>query len=215
MRSREHRTVWRKKRDGREYGSYHGYVGGRIVNLMTTSIDEAHRKARELLGTAAAPITAPGVAPSPPGPTAAVPASPPSQQGAPSYLHQWASGGGGPGTPAPANGNAPAPPPSPQLSSAMDSLAESMAFSLARFNALAVSLAVKHFAEVQPPKLDPAHIELMEKSWATGLKELMLLQGLKWWHILLAQNGALALELYQNGTPIPPKPLAPMVAAGG
>lgn len=206
MPSGESGALWRKTRGGREYGSYHTYAGGRIVNLATAAIDEAHRKARELLGTSAvapARVVSPSSA-----------AGAPASATGPSFLQQWATtGGAGPPPPAPANSNAPGPPPPPTLTSAMEGLAEGMATAVARFNALAISLAVKHFGEVQPPKPDPAHLEQMEKTWATGLKELMLIGGVKWWHILLAQNGALALELYQNGTPIPPKVVAPVAPA--
>lgn len=196
--------VWRKKRGGVEYGSYYASIGGRIVNLGTIDLEAARatakRRLEELAGARPAP-SRPQQAPAGGEPAGAPPGSAP--RPAPSPLSAWAAGGSATGTAAAAPGalaTQAAPPPS----ASMVALADGLATALARFNAAAVAMTVRHLANVQPPKVDPDEVEALEKTWSTGLQELMLIHGLKWWHILLAQNGALALNLWQNGKPLEP-----------
>ena len=94
----------------------------------------------------------------------------------------------------------------------MVALADGMATAVAKLNAVAVSVAVRHLAGVQPAKIDADEVEAMEKTWSTGLQEMMLIHGLKWWHILLAQNAALGLNLYQGSTPLETTAGAPAAA---
>lgn len=194
--------IWRKRRGGREYGSFHTYAAGHIVNLRTSLIDDAKAAAAKLAG---APPATPGTVNSPTVPHFAG-GAPTSR---PRPLAAWAAGGPAPAPSSPAA--PPAPPEPPKLTAAMAGLADGMAAAIAKLNAVTISLACKYLAHVQPGKPDPDDIEDLEKTWSTGLKELMLLHGLQWWHILLAQNGALALSMIQAGTPLPAASVAPIV----
>lgn len=201
-------ALWRKKRRGREYGSFHTYAGGRIVNLGTSVLDQARAAAAKLAGApsvSASPVTPGNAGPPPDG-------APTSRSQRPRPLAAWAAGVGPAGGPTPGPALAgPPEPPKVELTAAMKGLAEGMAGAVARINAVSLSLACKYLAHVQPGKPDPDEIEALERTWASGLKELMLLHGLQWWHILLAQNGALVLSMIQTGAPLPPATNAPVV----
>jgi hypothetical protein len=189
-----HADPWRKRKNGAEYGSYYGYAGGQIVNLGTQAYDDAKKKLRELLGLPPETAHANGAPPS----------SVPPPNGQPSFLHTWAgrksTGGDGIETDAP-------PPP---ISPAVEALADGFAHAVTNFNAVALSLSVRHFAGIKPPKPDPERMEQLEKTWATGIRELIALSGLQWWHILIVQNGSLAMDMIQNGEKLPPKLNAPV-----
>lgn len=194
-------ALWRKKRGGREYGSYHTYAGKRIVNLRTVSLEEAREKARKLGAAVVGATKDPPLAQRDPPAAAHFPGSRPR----PSYLRNWA--GADRDKVAPAVVAPPAAPPNPVLTSAMQGLADGLATAVARLNAVAAGLTVQVFGGIKPAKASDDELEALEKTWATGIKELMLLHGLKWWHILLVQNGALALRLAQDGEKMVPQTL--------
>lgn len=201
--------LWRKRRDGRPYGSWHVYAEGRIVNLHTSLLDEARAKAQKL--AAAVGNTHP-IAEDPPqqGSTAAGSAAPaPPRRRSP--LRDWATAEKRPPAPAPAP---PAPPPKPELTPAMMGLADGLAGALATFNAHAASLAVRLVKKgAKAPPLEGEEIKALEKTYATGLKEMMLLQGLQWWHILAVQNGAMLVRMYSDTETQAPPTLRPVPSA--
>jgi hypothetical protein len=93
----------------------------------------------------------------------------------------------------------------------MEGLAEGMAGAVTALNVAAVRLGVRYLGDRKPPPADPDEIAALEKTWATGLKELMLTHGVSWWHILLVQNGALTMRLVSEGEKLPPRILSPAV----
>jgi hypothetical protein len=202
-------ALWRKKRGGREYGSFHTYAGHRIVNLRTTSLDEAREKARKLGAAVVAGVTTESPEASRENPTAAARFPRSARPPRPSYLRNWAGADGKPAA-APVAPTPPAAPPNPILTSAMQGLADGLATAVARLNSVAIGLTVQVFGGIKPAKASDDELEALEKTWATGIKELMLLHGLKWWHILLVQNGALTLRLAQDGEKIVPQTLKPV-----
>jgi hypothetical protein len=198
--------LWRKRRGGRPYGSWHAYSGGRIVNLGTLSLDEARDKAKKLAAAVVSPTT-----PSDPlkANTAAAdsPAAPRRRR---SPLRNWAVAEAGDRPAPPPPPAAPPPPPKPELTPAMVGLADGLAGALAKFNAVAASLVIRVAKKGTPPSLDDDEIKALEKTYATGLKEMMLLQGLQWWHILAVQNGAMLVRMYGDSEPLAPATLRPV-----
>lgn len=191
-----HGEPYLKRKNGTTYGNYYGYVGGQLVNLGTKAYEDAKAKLRGLLGL---PPEMPAANGTPAN------GAPPTNGHAPSFLSTWAgrkvTDGDGIET------DTPAPPP---LSPAVEALADGFAHAVTNFNAVALSLSVKHFAGVKPAKPSPDHLEQLEKTWAAGMRELIALSGIKWWHMLLVQNGSLAMDMIQNGEKLPPKLSAPV-----
>jgi hypothetical protein len=114
----------------------------------------------------------------------------------------------------PAAPAAPPPPPKPELTPAMVGLADGLAGALAKFNAIAGQVVVRVAKKAAPPPLDADEIKALEKTYATGLKEMMLLQGLQWWHILAVQNGAMLVRMYGDAEPLAPPTLRPVPNVG-
>ena len=201
---------WRKRRGGRPYGSWHRMEGGGIVNLHTASLDEARAKAKKLAAAVGSTIPKPSDPPRENGSTAAG-SDPPRRRRSP--LRSWAvaEGGDRPTPPPPPAAAAPAPPPKPELTPAMVGLADGLAGALAKFNAMAGRLVVQIAKKgSKAPPLDDDEIDALEKTYATGLKEMMLLQGLQWWHILAVQNGAMLVRMYGDAEVAAPPTLRPV-----
>lgn len=190
--------TWRKTREGVEYGSFHAWdpTERRIVNLKTTSLDEAKAKARKLaagVAGATAKLTGGNETPS---------VTPESAPAAPvSYLRNWAGQPSAAAPPAPPP--RPAEPPPKELSPGIALLADGIAATIMQGNLVALALTARLFEYKAPPPTDRERREL-EKTWALGLKELMLLDGVKWWHLLLFQNGVILGRFIQDGERLPP-----------
>lgn len=199
---------WRKRRGGIEYGSWHTWGGGKIVNLKTLSLDEAKVKARSL--SAAAGFTPPRP-PSEEKPAAAGFSAAPPPRRRRSPIRSWAVAEGGERPPPVAPTPAPAPPQKPELTPGMIGLAAGLAGTLARFNALAVAITCRLMRKgSKTPELDEGELRQLEKTYDEGLKEMFLLQGVKWWHVLALQNGMMAMRMYDEATPAPPATLRPV-----
>ncbi len=198
---------YRKKRGGREYGSWHVFTGGKIVNLKTLSLDEAKARAQKL-GAAVAGAVSGDPAGGGGNETPRATAGPGlrERRRRPSYLRSWA----GADTPAPPPPAQAPPPPPPAVSPAMQGLAEGLAGSLAQLNCVVAGITVRLFAGVKAPNPTDRELRELEKTYATGLKEMMLIHGIQWWHILLVQNGGLVARFVQDGQKVRSAALQPV-----
>lgn len=174
------------------------------MNLKTLSLDEARERAKKLAVSAGSSIPLDPLRTTNPADTG----SPPRRRRSP--LRSWAVAEAGDRPPPPAAPAMP-PPPKPELTPAMVGLADGLAGALAKFNGIVGSLAVRLMKRSgKSPPLDDDEIRALEKTYATGLKEMMLLQGLQWWHILAVQNGAMLVRMYGDAEPAPPTTLRPV-----
>jgi hypothetical protein len=210
-------TFWRKKRAGVEYGSWHTYQGGRIVNLHTSlSLEDAKARAAKLaavVGSSNPPL---------PDPPAVKPTAAGSESGGArrrrSPLRSWAVAEEvrRPPPPPVAPPATPAPPPKPELSEALKGLAAGMAGTLAKLNAVAAALAMRlaRKADKAPP-VDKDEIDGLERTYDTALKEMLLLQGFQWWHALAIQNATMLVRMYGDTEPssAAPPTLRPVASA--
>lgn len=200
---------WKKKRNGVEYGSWHTWQGGRIVNLGTPSLEEAKKKAQSLGASVAETIVNSHLGGSE---TPAAGASSEPRRRRRNFVGTWAAAK--PETRTPSASPSPAAPEPPKLSPGMVTLCEGFAHSIARLNAVSVAAMVRLWGNRVPPRPSDEEVEALERTYTEGFKELMILQGMKWWHVLLAQNGALAVRMWDEGAPINngPQPLRSVTA---
>lgn len=163
------------------------------MNLGTPSLEEAKRKAQSLGASVAARVESIGGSE-----TQATGASSEPRRRRRNFVAAWA---GNPTVVAPAP--APAPPPEPpKLSPGMVTLAEGFAHSVARLNAVAIAATVRIWGDKVAAKPSDEELEGLERTYTEGFKELMVLQGMKWWHVLIAQNGALAARMWDEGVKV-------------
>lgn len=168
------------------------------------SLEDARAKAAALLASAPKgyippvslkPPAAPGSASPAVGGAAAAPR--------PSVLAQWSrAGSGGQGGAVGGGGPPAASPAPPQLSAGMKAAAEMVCDTLARLNGAAVALTVRAYGKRQPPPVTDAQREQLSAAWRAGVLEWMASNNLSWWHLVLLANGTVALELYQQSTPL-------------
>jgi len=187
---REGEHFWRKKRRGREYGSWHTYLEGRIVNLGTSILDDAKAKAARLMGGAADthPLNPGGVS---------RPAAPPASR---DFIRNWVAGGGALHS-VPVAAPPPAPPPpagtmAPEIAKA---LAASFAAGATALYITAIRLGVRYLGDRKPPEATEVERRDIGATMEIALADLFARTAIKPWHVLAVQGGAMAVRMAGEG----------------